>query len=82
MLSNILNSPKAINISIQIIRVFDKLKQYALSQNELTGRIDYLEQAFMNYTKDNNVDIEDLQKAVNCLLDITKPSKIGFKIDS
>ena len=33
MLSNVLNSPKAINMSIQIIRVFDKLRKYALEQS-------------------------------------------------
>jgi len=29
MLSNVLNSKKATNMSIQIIRVFDKLRKYA-----------------------------------------------------
>ena len=82
MLSNILNSPRAINVSIQIIRVFDKLKQYAISQNELAGRIDNLEKAFMNYAKDNNQSLEDMQKAINYLLDITKPTKIGFNIQN
>lgn len=79
MLSSVLNSKRAINVSIQIIEVFDKLKQFALNQNQLTERIGSLEQAFMNYAKDNNKDIEELQKAVNYLLDITKPAKIGFK---
>lgn len=80
MLSSVLNSKRAINVSIQIIEVFDKLKQFALNQNQLTERISSLEQAFMNYTKENNKDIEELQKAVNYLLDITKPAKIGFKV--
>lgn len=79
MLSNVLNSKRAINVSIQIIRVFDKLKQFALAQNQLTERISSLEQAFMNYTKENNQDIDELHKAINYLFDITKPSKIGFK---
>lgn len=79
MLSSVLNSKRAIKVSIQIIEVFDKLKQFALNQNQLTERISSLEQAFMNYAKENNEDIEDLRKAVNYLLDITKPAKIGFK---
>ncbi len=82
MLSNILNSQKAINVSIQIIRVFDKLKQYAISQDELAGRIDNLEKAFINYAKENNKDKAEMQRAINYLLDITKPSKIGFKTDN
>lgn len=79
MLSSVLNSQRAINVSIQIIEVFDKLKQYALTQNELAERISSLEQAFMNYAKDNNNDVEELRNAVNYLLDITKPNQIGFK---
>lgn len=79
MLSSVLNSKRAINVSIQIIEVFDKLKQFALSQNQLNERISSLEQAFMTYAKDNNEDLEDLRKAVNLLLDIHKPTTIGFK---
>jgi hypothetical protein len=79
MLSNILNSERAINVSIQIIRVFDKLKIFALTQNQLVERISSLEDAFMNYVKGNSQDIDDLHNAVNYLLDITKPAKIGFK---
>ncbi len=82
MLSNVLNSKRAINVSIQIIRVFDKLKQFAISHNELTDRIISLEKAFMNYTKDNNHELEEMQKAINYLLDITKPAKIGFKTNN
>lgn len=79
MLSSVLNSKRAINVSIQIIEVFDKLKQFALNQNQLTERISSLEQAFMSYAKENNEDVEDLRKAINYLLDITKPAKVGFK---
>lgn len=78
MLSNVLNSERAINVSIQIIRVFDKLKQFAFTQNQLTERIGSLEQSFMNYAKENSQDTEELRRAINYLLDITKPSKIGF----
>jgi len=79
MLSSVLNSKRAISVSIQIIEVFDKLKQFALSQNQLKERISSLEDAFMNYAKENDEDIEELQKAVNLLLDIHRPAKIGFK---
>lgn len=75
MLSSVLNSKRAIAVSIQVIEVFDKLKQFALNQNQLADRISSLEQAFMNYAKDNNEENEDLRKAVNYLLDITKPAK-------
>lgn len=79
MLSSVLNSKRAVRVSIQIIEVFDKLKQFALSQNQLSERIGSLEQAFMNYAKENNEDIEELRNALNLLLDLHKPTKIGFK---
>jgi hypothetical protein len=79
MLSSILNSKRAISVSIQIIEVFDKLKNFALSQNQLKERISSLEEAFTDYAKENDGDIEELQRAVNLLLDIHRPAKIGFK---
>lgn len=82
MLSNILNSKRAINVSIQIIRVFDKLKQFAISHNELNEKIISLEKAFINYTKDNNNELTEMQRAINYLLDITKPTKIGFRTNN
>lgn len=42
MLSNVLNSSKAINISIEIIRVFNKLKQISLSQSVIGERLNNL----------------------------------------
>lgn len=79
MLSSVLNSQRAINVSIQIIEVFDKLKHFALSQNQLQERIRSLEEAFTDYKKENDDDVEELQRAVNLLLDIHRPAKIGFK---
>lgn len=79
MLSSVLNSQRAISVSIQIIEVFDKLKNFALSQNQLQERIHSLEEAFKDYKDENNDDIEELQRAVNLLLDIHRPAKIGFK---
>lgn len=43
MLSNVINSKKAIDVSIQVIRVFNKLKQIALTHQELTKRLDEME---------------------------------------
>ena len=43
MLSSILNSKRAIQINIQIMRVFIKIKEMALSNKELQKRIDVIE---------------------------------------
>ena len=80
MLSSVLNSEQAIAINIQIMRVFVQIKQFALTNKDLTQRLDEMEHRFIQYARDMNIDIEDIYKQLNYLTDITKPSKIGFNI--
>lgn len=79
MLSGLLNSDVAIFANIQIMRVFVKIKQYALENKELSQRLASVEKYLMQYAKDNNTEIEKINQAINLLLDRTKPSQIGFK---
>lgn len=43
MLSSVLNSPKAVQINIQIIRIFTKMREMVDSYKELAGRIEQIE---------------------------------------
>jgi len=81
MLSNILNSKKAIAVSIQIIKVFTKLRELALTNKEVFQRLDELERKLISHARDNNADIEELFKQIGYLHDITKPKQIGFNIN-
>jgi len=84
MLSNVLGSKKAINVSIQIVRVFTKLREMALTNKDLSQRLDELENRFMTYSKDTSTDIEDIFRQLKQLTEFTKPPQtksIGFKID-
>jgi phage regulator Rha-like protein len=86
MLSNVLNSPKAISMSIQIIRVFDKLRKYALEQTSKDLRIEELHRLLMLHIE--NIDfkfskqdkaIKQIIQALNNLMEQPKPQKrIGF----
>jgi hypothetical protein len=86
MLSNILNSTKAINMSIQIIRVFDKLRKYALEQTSKEMRIDELHNLLMLHIKNNDYKFSEHDKtikqivyALNNLIEKPKTSRpIGF----
>lgn len=78
MLSSVLNSKQAIAVNIQIMRVFVQIKQFALTNKELTERLNEFEHRFIQYAKDMNINVEDIYKQLNYLTDITKPSKIGF----
>ena len=75
MLSSILNSNKAIEINIAIMRTFVTIRQFSLSYAELKTRIEEIEKQF-----------PDIYKALNYLVDKDnnpKPrserNKIGYK---
>lgn len=61
MLSGILNSDKAIEVNIAIMRAFVFLRQYALSHNDLTEKLQELENKY-------NKQFKDVFEAINYLL--------------
>ena len=89
MLSNVLNSPKAISMSIQIIRVFDKLRKYALEQTSKDLRIEELHRLLMLHIENNDFKfskqdkaIKQIIQALNNLMEQPKPQKrIGFSTE-
>ena len=86
MLSNVLNSTKAINMSIQIIRVFDKLRKYALEQTSKDIRIEELHKLLMLHIENTDYKFSEHEKtikqilyALNNLIEHPKKTKtIGF----
>ena len=77
MLSGILNSDKAIDVNIAIMRTFVMIRQYALTYKELTDRLKEIEGKFT-----------DVYDAINYLLNKDKlqidqgqRKRIGFKPD-
>ncbi len=73
MLSSVLNSEKAIEINISIIRAFVTIRQFSLTYAELKTRIEEIENQF-----------PDIYKALNYLVDKdknqkTERTKIGYK---
>ena len=79
MLASILNSDKAININIQIVRAFIALRNWALNYKELADKIAQLE-------NDNDKKFADIYEALNYLVsekemetNQKERKKIGFK---
>lgn len=79
MLSGVLNSDKAIKVNISIMRAFVVLRQFALTNETLTGRLKEIE---TKYDK----KFKDVYDAINFLLQKEKQQsqqnrreKIGFK---
>jgi hypothetical protein len=79
MLSGILNSDKAIDVNIAIMRAFIALKQFALTNMELSNKLKQLEKTY-------NKQFKDVYEAINYLLQKDKQEEnqkqrkqIGYK---
>lgn len=77
MLSSVLNSEKAIQVNIAIIRVFVRLKQILSTHKELTRKLHQLEQKHEKH----DVEIQAIFDAIRKLMAPPKKStgKIGFR---
>ena len=79
MLSSVLNSKTAIEVNIRIIRVFTRLREYALTHKEILLQLAKLEKE----VKGNSKDIENIFMVLKELIETQKPpttkNKIGFK---
>jgi phage regulator Rha-like protein len=89
MLSNVLNSEKAINMSIQIIRVFDKLRKYALKQTSKDIQLAELHKLLMLHIENTDYKfseydetIRQIIQALNNLMEQPKKTRrIGFNAE-
>ncbi len=82
MLSSVLNSKTAIEVNIRIIRVFTKLREYALTHKEILLQLAKLEKE----VKGNSKDIENIFLVLKELIEkqqkpIAPRNRIGFKRD-
>jgi len=86
MLSSVLNSPKAIEINIQIVRAFIKLRQYAMLQTSKNTEIEELKKMLMlhientdNRFNENEETIKQIINVLNNLIEKPRETKqIGF----
>jgi hypothetical protein len=79
MLSSVLNSEKAIQVNIAIMRAFVLMRQYALNFQELALKIQELEKTY-DKTFDDVFDVlNHLLKKDKLLEQQTNRQKIGFK---
>jgi len=76
MLSSVLNSKKAIQVNIQIMRAFTKLRQMIVNYSELKEKIEELEERY----DENFRMVFELIK--NMLIEEEKPKEqIGFRVE-
>ena len=80
MLASVLKSQKAIEVNIDIMRAFVKLRQYVLSQSGTSEQIAELLKLLLLYIENNDNRVNEIIIALNNL--IAQPPKtktIGFK---
>ena len=82
MLAAVLNSPKAIDVNINIMRAFVNLRHYALSQTGTNEQIAELRKLLMLYIEKNDKRVNEIIIALNNLIEKPKVTKkIGFRTD-
>ena len=74
MLSSVLNSKKAIQVNIQIMKTFTKLREMMLSYKELQKKIEAMES---RYDKHFQIVFKTIKEMLNP--PVEKRTKIGFK---
>jgi hypothetical protein len=78
MLSSVLRSPKALQINIMIMRAFVLYRQFALTDKELTAKLNELETKYNQQFKDVYDAINFLLKKDNQKVDQNQRQRIGF----
>ena len=84
MLSSVLNSKTAIDVNIQIIRVFGKMREALLTNKNILTKIERIEKNMMKQAgkmKKHEDDIQLIFEALKKLLNPPQPprQRIGFK---
>jgi len=80
MLSSVLNSAKAIQINIQIVRAFVYIRHYALSHKDLTEKLGELEGRYDQKFKDVYEALNYLLEKETKLAEQKERRQIGYKI--
>jgi len=79
MLSSVLNSERAVQVNILIMRAFTKLREILLTHKELAAKVDALEKKYTEHDK----TIKSIFEAIKQLLESPAPKEkkiIGFCI--
>jgi len=82
MLAAVLNSQKAIDVNISIMRTFVQLRHYALTKPDDNAQIAELRKLLMLYIEKNDKRVNDIIIALNNLIASPPKTKtIGFNTD-
>ena len=81
MLAAVLNSQKAIDVNIQIMRAFVQLRHYFSEQNAIE-QVSGLRELLLLYIEENDKRVDDIIIALNNLIEQpVETKKIGFGVN-
>jgi phage regulator Rha-like protein len=80
MAATILNSPRAVEMSVYVVRAFVRLRELLASNKELTRRLDELEAKLTHKLESHDQAIVGILKALRELTAV-EPRAIGFTAD-
>lgn len=84
MLSSVLNSETAIEVNIQIIRIFTRIREVLLTHKDVLFRMDALEKMLLKQNEKTTKHEEEIQLIFNALKQLLSPPQeprkaVGFK---
>jgi hypothetical protein len=77
MLSSVLNSDRAIQVNIQIMRIYAKLREMFMTNKDILLKLEKLERSVVNHDQDIRVVFDYLKELLNPKREPMR--KIGFK---
>jgi hypothetical protein len=78
MLSSVLNSPRAIQVNIQIIRIFTRMREMILNHKDVLLKLEQLERQTLDNTKDVKAVFEYLKQMLVPVEQVNR-RRIGFR---
>jgi len=81
MLSSVLNSERAINVNIQIIRIFTKLRQMLVDNIDLRLEIEKIKSKLNNQDKNMEIVFRYLDELIEKKAEPKPRKRIGYKSD-
>jgi hypothetical protein len=84
MLSSVLNSETAIEVNIQIIRIFTRMREVLLAHKDVLLNLEHLEKRMLQHESKTNKHEEEIQLIFSALKQLLNPpqepiGEIGFK---
>ena len=84
MLSSVLNSPTAIKVNIQIIRVFTRMREMLLTHKDILVKLEQIEKTLLQHDTRMNKHDEQIQLIFGALKQLLNPPteprpRVGFR---